>query len=111
MSSEIAKQGPPNQKLKEVIDLILQGHGLPEIHDHLSETGEDAAELIASAHEYFAAVAAKTSPSTIMGMVLEQTRDLYRQSVAVGDLNCARQCLKDMRDIATKMADYVFEVE
>lgn len=99
----------PSAILRDIVDLMIQGNSLPAIHDYIASQGGDPARDIADAHEYFAAVAVRSKPQAVIGMVLEGYRDIYRQALAVGDLPTARGCLKDMQSLAIKIAEYDME--
>ena len=100
------------EQLRQIIDLILQGHDILSIQQWATdEMGEDVAASAATlAREYFTEVAT-ASPTITIGFCIETFRDLYKQAVAVGDLNTARACLKDLRDTALKMADYEIDYD
>lgn len=99
----------PSAIMRDIVDLMIKGNSLPAIHDYIASQGGDPARDIANAHEYFAAVAVRSKPQAVIGMVMEGYRDIYRQALTVGDLPTARGCLKDLQALAIKMAEYDME--
>jgi hypothetical protein len=83
----------------KIVDLLLQGHSIPQIIEYGRESGMDAEGALPDVITYLEAVASQPRKQVI-GFCMESLRDIYRQALTVGDFSLARSCIMDLAKLA-----------